>query len=1030
MIRFFVSSTFADMQKERDYLQRVIAPELEKTANEHYETVMFEDFRWGIDTSDLGEEEHNSKVLKTCLDEVENCRPYLIIMVGGRYGSSVSTSELKEYEKRYETYEFSEDGLVSLTELEIVLGTKQFTSFDKCVLCLREDALKVCERADADLSADEQKLKKLILSLKAGNPKHCITYADIDEFGVKLTNELQALFLEEYKQPQYQSQVLKAIKDFEFRAHKIHERNYADSSVYDYEIAEEIEDGDYEILALYGASGCGKSYALNRAYFKYKDHPEYGTLMYFCDGNRYARNTKAILITAIAFLEDALGKACSVSYESEEGKLSLKEKFGELIEEYGNTYHKKLLIFVDSFEQLKSENENLLCNWIPKDKTDYFKVIVTWTEEELPLLRKSNEVHFGNHMFADDARVQIAGYEQFRKKTIPNSMKEKMVELATEGNALTLALLLMRMDLMDEADFAIINQEEEQRNAYFSTMIETFSGSENMCMALMEKANQALGIAGIEHAFAYLALSRSGLRECDLRTLLRNHGVEWNTFDFSYLRNSVSDMFTEGADGEINFSHELFRDNVKQMKNLESYAANLREYLLTLPVEDFIFRENIFAMMMLGKDYSGVSKYLSYLSKRYHLLSQNRDIDGMDDLSERDFLDAVLAIVSDTKTKYTLMKDILLELDTADEENVYQVCRYLSQVLDIILTNRINVNLCRTCMLHIRDYCKQATDIRMKEFWLCCEIGAAYSYSFEGEYENAKAYLKKCKIDCENYYRDNPESKVAFNVYFLWMGRILLTTHRHAEACAKRGNEQAKKKAILYYHDARQLAKIQYEMTMQFLKVVEADDILWKLYNVLSVWRASILNEEPMQLGILLKAAEEYVEKIENIITKDSKVDVLKLLDSKLLVVNAQIQLGKASRESLLNEMRKYRTYAERVYLYFEDSKTYGLIYRFYQTYYRIAAVCKYEGGACDWDELYMAHGNTVKFLVDYDYLFAREVYEDEYKKMKILFEPLPMNEDQDQLVSHVLWIEDLYETIEEKLQKKIEAEKKQNGKK
>ena len=104
MIRFFVSSTFSDMQNERDYLQRVIAPELEKRANEYYETVLLEDFRWGIDTSELSEEEHNNKVLTACLSEVENCYPYLIIMIGGRYGSSITIDQLNEYQKKYENY--------------------------------------------------------------------------------------------------------------------------------------------------------------------------------------------------------------------------------------------------------------------------------------------------------------------------------------------------------------------------------------------------------------------------------------------------------------------------------------------------------------------------------------------------------------------------------------------------------------------------------------------------------------------------------------------------------------------------------------------------------------------------------------------------------------------------------------------------------------------------------------------------------------------------------------------------------------
>ena len=47
--RIFVSSTFLDMQKERDYLKKKILPIIKEYALKYYINVEFVDLRFGID---------------------------------------------------------------------------------------------------------------------------------------------------------------------------------------------------------------------------------------------------------------------------------------------------------------------------------------------------------------------------------------------------------------------------------------------------------------------------------------------------------------------------------------------------------------------------------------------------------------------------------------------------------------------------------------------------------------------------------------------------------------------------------------------------------------------------------------------------------------------------------------------------------------------------------------------------------------------------------------------------------------------
>ena len=83
VIRVFLSSTFADMDKERSYFNEVIAPKFSRICSERGVSFFSVDLRWGI----TEEDQINGKVLPICLSEIDKCRPYFIGIIGNRYGS-------------------------------------------------------------------------------------------------------------------------------------------------------------------------------------------------------------------------------------------------------------------------------------------------------------------------------------------------------------------------------------------------------------------------------------------------------------------------------------------------------------------------------------------------------------------------------------------------------------------------------------------------------------------------------------------------------------------------------------------------------------------------------------------------------------------------------------------------------------------------------------------------------------------------------------------------------------------------------
>jgi hypothetical protein len=114
-IRVFVSSTFRDMEAERDELAKRTFPALRRLCEQRGVTWSDVDLRWGVTSEEAAE----GRVLPVCLAEIQRCRPYFIGLLGERYGwvPHAIPDELAEREPW-----LAEHREKSITELEIVHG--------------------------------------------------------------------------------------------------------------------------------------------------------------------------------------------------------------------------------------------------------------------------------------------------------------------------------------------------------------------------------------------------------------------------------------------------------------------------------------------------------------------------------------------------------------------------------------------------------------------------------------------------------------------------------------------------------------------------------------------------------------------------------------------------------------------------------------------------------------------------------------------------------------------------------------------
>src|SRR5262245_1374115 len=81
-VRVFVSSTFRDMHAERDHLVKVVFPALRERLDPFRVHLIDIDLRWGV----TKEQVDNDQALDICLQQIDECRPFFVGILGERYG--------------------------------------------------------------------------------------------------------------------------------------------------------------------------------------------------------------------------------------------------------------------------------------------------------------------------------------------------------------------------------------------------------------------------------------------------------------------------------------------------------------------------------------------------------------------------------------------------------------------------------------------------------------------------------------------------------------------------------------------------------------------------------------------------------------------------------------------------------------------------------------------------------------------------------------------------------------------------------
>ena len=163
-IRVFVSSTFVDLFGEREYLVKRVFPEIRHICRERGLIFTEVDLRWGLTYEDSS----FGRVISTCLQEIDRCRPFFIGILGDRYGWIPEFQDIHKNAFLMEEHRWLEEAVLegsSLVEME----------FNYAVLNSNEPmpgaSFYVLERTESDVGSSRVDLQACKLEYSIVSPK-------------------------------------------------------------------------------------------------------------------------------------------------------------------------------------------------------------------------------------------------------------------------------------------------------------------------------------------------------------------------------------------------------------------------------------------------------------------------------------------------------------------------------------------------------------------------------------------------------------------------------------------------------------------------------------------------------------------------------------------------------------------------------------------------------------------------------------------------------------------------------------------
>lgn len=512
-IRVFISSTFLDMQEERDVLIKKIFPQLRRICEERAATWTEVDLRWGI----TDEQKAEGQVLPLCLEEIRRCRPFFIGLLGDRYGwipepDSIS-SELIDAQPWLKQHI---NERTSVTELEILHGVFREEKmhghayfYFRSSKHLQSMPAEVRQGYMTENAEAGRKLAALKNKIRAAHAEQVCElkedYANPEQLGKWILEDFTKLIDQLYPKDQTPDAL-----DQEAARHEAYARSRRLGFVVREDLLRRLDEHcsvSGGPIVLIGDAGCGKSALLAEWVRRWhRDHPEDLVIQHYVGSTTDSADWQEVVRRILAELKRAFNISDDIPRDSSALESALSHWMTKA------AYPRRVVLLLDGLNQLAEKGVARQLNWLPVIFPANFYLLAStlpgqiteaihkrsWSELRVPLFAQ-----------ADIAFVTKAYFKIF-SKTPPPEIVSKLESTPAARNPLYLRAIL------DELRQCGVHEKLETQATHYLAA----SNAKELYGLIIERWEIDFGIDLVCRSLRLLWAARDGLSESELLGLL------------------------------------------------------------------------------------------------------------------------------------------------------------------------------------------------------------------------------------------------------------------------------------------------------------------------------------------------------------------------------------------------------------------------------------------------------------------------------------------------------------------------------
>ena len=750
VVRVFISSTFHDMQDERDELIKKTFPLLKKEANNRDVVLTEKDLRWGI----TKEESENGNVLDICFKEIDNCIPFFIGIVGHRYGWVPLENDISSATKKHYTQinDYVRRGL-SATEMEIQYGVLERQENINACFFIKEDD------GSEDEEPEVQRLKAKIINngrypFFYYKTPHDLGSAVYRVFGKLIEDLFPITELSTYEKERLaQNAYMHELNLNYVQSHMAYK------TVFEHWLTDETSERH---MIITGEAGVGKSAfvadLLKELYEKGEDYPV-RTVFHF-----------------IGLHSDHI----SSSYLMDSLTEQIRKVYGYDAEDVHDIYsaflrvnvsdEKPLLIVLDGVDIVSGKDEDRLLTWLispPKKVKILFSVrsnhkILSYFKQESIL--EITPLNLNNR------KVFIQTYLSFFSKKLSDELLDQVSRYDIGQNPYILKAILNELIKFGEFEHLSNRIEEltapKTEDSFFEAIISNFEND-------YQEKNDSV----VPQILSFLSLSKNGFCESDIVNMLRIRPIDWSTFYCAFDSYLVKQTGLISLKSEIkNAAYRLYihDDIIRQIREriinyYRSGATLTNQVFIEIPFQ-YVMLEDAESLYSFLLDLDVLSFWVDYdpyefgrmwnliLSKTHHSIRDYCELIVAHPRKEQRNLFSILASFLsfsklDSEFRITCLMELNKLLEDASDVTIIEKCSNNYQ-LGIAYNDSKQYEQALTAFGSILEY--ENTNLGKADSLVCliadAYVGLASVYGNMEDYEKDRDYaLNALNILKENY---------------------------------------------------------------------------------------------------------------------------------------------------------------------------------------------------------------------------------------------------------------------------------------